>query len=213
MDSSPNQNPKKRQTIFGLEKRRKQVIEMLSKAFINNDLDTHAYAKRVELAIQAKSIEELEEAIYDFPEQYFTSSNKNQVSSIKTLPKHHFLNILRKKKIFGRNLTYPNLTNRTILGETIIDLQYVTQFDSKIVIENYNFMGNVKIKVPAYTIVRQQFLSIWGESQETIRGSSILQQILGKPKIFSMPAHITPFVIHIVGFNVFGEVNIEYSEK
>jgi len=212
MDKSSHQNPKKRHTIFGLEKRRKQVIEMLSKAFINNDLDTHAYAKRVELAIQAKSIEELEEAIYDFPDQY-TSPDKSQAPTIKTPPKHHFLNILRKKMIFGRNLSYPNFTNRTILGETIIDLQYVTQFDSDIVIENYNFMGNVRIKVPAYAIVRQQFLNIWGESRETIRGSSILQQILGKPKIFSIPAHITPLVIHIVGLNVLGEINIEYGEK
>lgn len=211
MDKSSDQNPKKRQTIFGLEKKRKQVIEMLSKAFINNDLDAHAYAKRVEAAIQATSIEELEDVIYDFPDQY--SSDKHHIYTLRTSSQPHYLNILRKKVIFGRDLSHPNFTNRTIFGETIIDLQHMTQFDNKIVIENYNFMGKVNIKVPAYAIVRQQFLNIWGESQETIRGSSILQQILGKPKIFSMSAHITPVMIHIVGLNVFGQINIEYGEK
>ena len=53
----------KRQTIFGLEKKRKQVIDMLSHALEHNDLDIHAYEKRIEIAIQAKSIEELEQSM------------------------------------------------------------------------------------------------------------------------------------------------------
>lgn len=54
-------------TTYGLPKKRDEVLEVLKEAFIERNLDEQEYERRMSDAIDAKSLEELETLLFDFP--------------------------------------------------------------------------------------------------------------------------------------------------
>jgi len=56
-------------TIYGLPSKREEVIEILNTAFAEQNLDDEEYENRVKEALNAKSIEELELVVFDFPKE------------------------------------------------------------------------------------------------------------------------------------------------
>jgi len=54
-------------TIYGLPKKREEVIVVLQEAFSNQNLDDTEYESRLNEALAAKSIEDLEMVVFDFP--------------------------------------------------------------------------------------------------------------------------------------------------
>lgn len=54
-------------TTYGLPKKREQVIEALEQAFAQQNLDDTEYELRLNEAHDAKSVEDLQAVIYDFP--------------------------------------------------------------------------------------------------------------------------------------------------
>ena len=56
-------------TVYGLPKKREEVIEELQTAFANQNLDEAEYESRLNEALAANSIEDLEVLVLDFPPQ------------------------------------------------------------------------------------------------------------------------------------------------
>jgi predicted membrane protein len=56
-------------TVYGLPKKREEVIEELQTAFANQNLDDIEYENRLNEAMSAKSIEDLELVVFDFPHE------------------------------------------------------------------------------------------------------------------------------------------------
>ena len=54
-------------TTFGLPKKREQVINLLQQAYVDQNLEEDDYEARLKAAMDAKSLEELQEVIHDFP--------------------------------------------------------------------------------------------------------------------------------------------------
>lgn len=54
-------------TTYGLPDKREKVIDALNTAFAEQNLEEHEYENRVKEALNAKSIEELEVVLFDFP--------------------------------------------------------------------------------------------------------------------------------------------------
>ncbi|TAH20149.1 MAG: DUF1707 and DUF2154 domain-containing protein [Cytophagales bacterium] len=54
-------------TVYGLPKKREEVITVLQDAFSNQNLDDAEYESRLNEALAAKSIEDLEMTVFDFP--------------------------------------------------------------------------------------------------------------------------------------------------
>jgi len=54
-------------TSYGLPKKREEVIAELQNAFVNQNLDDIEYENRLSEALAAKSMEELEVIVFDFP--------------------------------------------------------------------------------------------------------------------------------------------------
>ncbi len=54
-------------TTYGLPKKREEVIQELQTAFANQNLDDTEYESRLNEALAAKSIEDLEVIVFDFP--------------------------------------------------------------------------------------------------------------------------------------------------
>ena len=69
-------------TTYGLPAKREEVIDALNTAFAEQNLDEEEYENRVKEALNAKSIEELEVIVFDFPREIknklFPTSLTNQ---------------------------------------------------------------------------------------------------------------------------------------
>ena len=77
-------------TTYGLPAKREEVIDTLNTAFAEQNLDDEEYENRVKEALNAKSIEELELVIFDFPKEIqdklFPTSMKNLVNQKSDFP-------------------------------------------------------------------------------------------------------------------------------
>lgn len=229
MENQFNQNPDKRQTIFGLEKKRGQVIEMLNEALTNNDLDITTYEQRFDIAQNAQSVEELENAIYDFPNAHLIFPHlipkypqkpivyTSQSSQILTEngKKSNFINLLGSKHITVHELRSAGFVTSTGLGETVIDLREMARYCNEITIQNYNFMGSVKVKVSTNTLIRKQFVNILGETSERVRSKdnpNIFTKLFRPKHQLPMANHHEPMMfVNIIGINLLGEISIEYE--
>lgn len=231
MEHHLNENPEKRNTVFGLEKKRQQVIDMLNKALTDNDLDINTYEQRLEIAQSAQSVEELENAIYDFPNVSVVFSHLTPKYAETPVPyatqtpqvltndgnKSNFWNLLGSKHISMRDLRSAGFVTSTGLGETIIDLREMSNYCSELTIQNYNILGSVKIKVLPNTIVRKQFTNILGETVEKTRskdGKNFLKALFGSNRQIPTVNHNKPVLyVNISGINILGEVRIEYEQE
>ncbi|MCC5945763.1 MAG: DUF1707 and DUF2154 domain-containing protein [Bernardetiaceae bacterium] len=54
-------------TVYGLPKKREEVLEALQTAYSSENLDIQAYEQRLQEAMEAESVEDLALVIYDFP--------------------------------------------------------------------------------------------------------------------------------------------------
>ncbi len=144
-------------TTYGLPAKREELIDVLNTAFAEQNLDDEEYENRVKEALDAKSIEELEVIIFDFPKEIknklFPISSKdiaNQKtdfppaafstsSNEMTTPKSGLSNLFPSKSIKAIFTTDKELI--PVLSEKSIHFQAIfgTQ---KIDFRNCRFEGN-----------------------------------------------------------------------
>ncbi|MEH0156596.1 LiaF domain-containing protein [Limibacter armeniacum] len=76
-------------TTFGLPKKREQVIQALQDAFTQHELEETDYENRLQMAYEAKSVEDLSKILHDFPShlQPFQAKTNNVNASSQQLPK------------------------------------------------------------------------------------------------------------------------------
>lgn len=77
-------------TTYGLPAKREEIIDILNTAFAEQNLDDEEYENRVKEALNAKSIEELEVIVFDFPKEIkdklFPTSSKNLANQKSDFP-------------------------------------------------------------------------------------------------------------------------------
>ncbi len=77
-------------TTYGLPAKREEIIDILNTAFAEQNLDDEEYENRVKEALNAKSIEELEVIVFDFPKEIkdklFPTSNRNLANQKSDFP-------------------------------------------------------------------------------------------------------------------------------
>lgn len=129
-------------TIYGLPVKREEVIDALNAAFAERNLDEDEYENRVNEALNAKSIEELEVVLFDFPsgikiklfpknitkqENDFPPaafSKTNFSRSVQHTEKDHFNAILGENKQLIQNLDQRHAVNfLTVMGSQKIDFR------------------------------------------------------------------------------------------
>lgn len=94
-------------TVYGLPKKREEVIEELKTAFTNQNLDDAEYENRLNEALSAKSMEELEAVVFDFPAEI-----KN-----KLFTKDNAIQGVKPSESANLPLVSTNDTYRAIMGE------------------------------------------------------------------------------------------------
>lgn len=238
MKPEPDNNT--RPTVFGLTKKREEVITILGDAFVANDLDIKEYERRLEISQKAASIEALENAIYDFP-QYRTVFPKQQAKNITGFPnrsivqtptqpsyaeppaKHmigalegaNFVTFIGNINIGALDIIEPSLKTITVIGDSVIDLVGVADRFNQVRLECYGVIGNLKVKVPQNTAVSNRMIVILGEKKKRVKGHSMMDRLMrmGKKnpeKEMVMTPDPSVLQLELVGFSLIGDVTIEY---
>lgn len=209
MKPEPDKNI--RPTVFGLSKKREQVITLLGDAFVANDLDLAEYERRLEIAQKAGSVEALENAIYDFP-QYrtiFPKASQDQSTSYREQvpyqgqrnpveqpvytepPAKHmvgalesvdFMTLIGNTSIAAIDIVDPSVKTITVIGDSVIDLRGVAEKFKQVRLECYGLIGNLKIKVPQNTAISNRIIVILGEKRKRVKGQSMINRWMGMGK-------------------------------
>ncbi|MEM1135425.1 MAG: LiaF domain-containing protein [Bacteroidota bacterium] len=234
--SSPKNTDKssKKPVVFGLPKYREKIITAISEAFANNDLDIEEYERRLDLAHDAKSIEDLRNTVYDFPQvnsllpiaqqqeqrPTFPSSTPNYAPSPaesfrKSFENLDHLNIIGDKRIYSTDITKPNIKVITVIGETFIDLREVALKFNHIKIENYCAIGSIKIRVPHNAQIKKNMIVLIGDTKKKKVGASFIKKLFGMDN--QKPVRYDPnppeLFIEVSGFMLIGDLIIEYMPE
>ena len=238
---SPDNADKKyrKPMVFGLPKYREKVINAISEAYANNDLDVEEYERRLDIAHDAKSIEDLRNSVYDFPQinsllpvpksNNNTTESQSQQKSYppfrsapyaaspaenirKTFDEVDFFNLIGDKKLYSSEITKPNIKIVTGIGDTLIDLRDVAHKFTNIRVESICVIGNVRIRVPHNAKVKRNVTIIIGNTKQKQIGSSLIKKFFGmNSRQENQYDYNQPEIfIEITGFKLIGDMIIEF---
>lgn len=223
----PLTSQNKKPVVFGLPKMREKVLDMLGNAYSNNDLDIEEYERRLPLAHNAQSLDELEEVIYDFPEvkTLFPSVPKSSIfptsrtnSNLATHGKESsFVNIIGNKQISSFDISEPNIELISGIGENMIDLRDIGSKFTHISIKNYSMIGTLLIRLPANAQLKNNMTTVIGSFQQQVRGDGFWNKLFKRikkevPQISNFNPN-PPIFVELSGFSLIGETVIEYEKE
>lgn len=225
-----NSKKKKKVTVFGLPKFRERVLDMLQAAYSNQNLTTEEYEKRLDIAHNCLSVEELEDAIYDFPssEKAFLLGDELPSTRNATSPSpaqnflqnveeaETFTNIIGAQHISSFDVTEPIIKIVSGIGETTIDLRGIAAVHSHLRVKIYGGIGSLMILVPANARVKKKdFTMIIGSLAQTVKGDGFWAKLFGNKVdalIPAKPSTAPPVYIELSGLMCIGEVTIQYDK-
>ncbi|MBX2841261.1 MAG: cell wall-active antibiotics response protein [Flammeovirgaceae bacterium] len=231
MDNNYKENRKKeekRPVVFGLPKLKEKVLTMLGNAFVENDLEIAEYEKRLKIANEAKSIEELENAVYDFPQahQIFPAKRPNPTqhpqqpyignSPAKTFrdafDSADYFTLIGDRKFTQLDISKPNMKVIMGIGDTMFDLRDIAKKFTHIRIESYSLIGNMKIRVPENAQIKRNLVCLIGDIKQRKGGKNFIQQMFaGNHQPSASPlSHQPQITVEITGFKAIGDVVIEF---
>ena len=185
------ENPIERR--FGLPKVRETVIEKLAAAYTNGDLDLDDYERRVTLAEEAGSIDELEAIIADFP----AATRRNEQKAVSPVAEEggrFYFTLLGDRKIYPQDLERNAASVLSIIGEVRIDLSQTTApLGTAFVITVVSFIGETKITVPRGTRIVSQSINLIGEL---------------KNKTQKIPDGAERYTLYLHGFKLLGDIKV-----
>lgn len=154
----PEQHKQKELRHYGVPKIRKKVIDMLNSAFSTGDLELEEYERRIELAEKAKTINQLEEIIKDFPEELNKSINSSDIADKKDV----VFTIIGDREVSVEDNS--NKINAiTVIGDLSLDFTD-TKFNQKVLkTKVFSFMGDTIIKIPKDMKVKRKFFTLIGD--------------------------------------------------
>ncbi|GAB4197626.1 MAG: hypothetical protein OHK0057_01960 [Thermoflexibacter sp.] len=147
-------------TTYGLPKKREEVIQELQTAFANQNLDDAEYESRLNEALAAKSIEDLEVIVCDFPlevkhklfpKELAPAPSQEVTSSNSSLPSSSLQSINSYRVILGddkRQIALLDASTQhfiTILGNQKIDLRKSILQSNHLKINVENLLGSTII--------------------------------------------------------------------
>lgn len=239
MDNNSSNN-QKLPTTYGLPKLREQVINVLEQAYIGNNLDADDYEQRLVLAHSAKSVEELKNVIHDFPQKDHIFPKSKAVTPRQTTTPTttidteqllapvkgliHSIENADSMSVIGDcylstfDLNQPNVKIVRGIGNAVIDLRDIGHKYSHVRIESYGLIGDVYIRVPMTAHVKRKMFLLLGEKTQRVRNKakSFFDKLFGTKNMtprYNKGLTAPEVTIEIVGFNLIGNLNIEYCPE
>lgn len=141
-------------TTYGLPKKREEVIEQLKLAYSEENLDQEEYERRLQEAVNAKSIEELKLVIFDFPSSIKDSifPKQSTVISPQQQPNYPTTNTQNKIQVVlsDDSQSIPVLSKTmpkfsAILGTQKLDFRLSQITENNIYLRFESILGTVKV--------------------------------------------------------------------
>ncbi len=198
---------------FGVPKTRERVLEALSAAYIDQQLETDEYEKRIELAYQARTLDELEQTVYDFP-------NRDSIMQQEPRP---FVGggaqgVPQMTLIGDRTLTHLDfgaqpLQAFQLIGDFTVDLRNVPD-GSLLELQAFSLIGDMKVLVPAgMTVEQRNLMTLIGEVRRRKKREMVkmFKKWFGKAEESEADVQRrdpTNAVLRLKGFKLIGDITI-----
>jgi hypothetical protein len=195
----PQQEPPKRRSVVGLPAQRERTIKILSECFAGNLLEMEEFERRISLAHQAGSVQDLARLIDDIPgdlaeaveETPEPASTRNIVLQEDEQPVY---GILMSRRLRGQWLKCRTVSARTLMSTVEFDFRDLELPADIVEINILGLMSSVVVTVPPDLPVQLEAVPILGEVKEGRRVNTRM------PK--KGPG------VRITGFVIMGEVKV-----
>jgi len=195
----PQQEPAKRRSVVGLPAQRERTIKILSECFAGNLLEMEEFERRVSLAHQAGSVQDLARLIDDIPGDLAEAEQQTpEPASTRSIvlqeDEQPVYGIMMSRRLRGQWLKCRTVNARTLLSNLEFDFRDLELPADIVEINILGLMSGVVITVPQDLPVQLEVVPILGEVKESRRVNTSL------PK--KGPG------VRITGFVMMGEVKV-----
>ncbi len=188
-----------KRSVVGLPAQRERTIKILSECFARNGLEIDEFERRVSLAHQAKSVQELAGIIDDIPSELAEPreeepSSKQARELVLQEDEQPILGIMMSRRYRGQWLKCKTVNTRMLMSSIELDFRDLELPSEIVEINVLALMSSVVITVPEGLPVRLEVVPILGEAKESKRVT------IGLPK--RGPG------LRVTGFAMMGEVKV-----
>ena len=192
MDSSENLPDRPEGRSYGVPARRAQVIELLSEAYARNDLEQAELERRLDLAESARTIEEIEKLVADFPEHMRAVPGRAAVTEggarlTGTALEHEIVrldglaaptsfNLIGDGHITLRRDAPRVARTVSIIGDCNVDLRPLAGEPGAVLVKVVAFIGDTRIIVPRGTHVDLRLTNLIGDQTRAKQGGGLIEE-------------------------------------
>jgi hypothetical protein len=178
---------------FGVPARRKDIIALLTEAYVRNDLEQGEFERRLDLAEKARTIEELDEVIADFPsdvkERYSSESPTAGASGVPAKDIEKQIEALDgmaapSRFVFLGDLratvlpTEPRVLRAvSIIGDIRVDLRALSGVPGIFLLKVESLIGDLKITLPRGTQVQTRLFNLIGDQSRRRNQGGFLMRL------------------------------------
>ena len=212
--------------VFGVPRKRQEIIELLTEAYARDYVEQDEFERRLERAERARTIEELEKIIADFPpgileghparsaaappEIEIDGSLERQVEILDGLGAPTRFTLLGDQHLD----ILPNqprvLRSVSVIGDTRIDLRALSGIKGVFLLKIAALIGDTKIVVPGGTQVQMRLFSLIGGQRRARKGEGILSRFARKIGVAPEKEQETPGLpgptVVVTGVKLIGDI-------
>lgn len=212
---------------YGVPSRRAQILQLLSEAYARDDLDEPEFERRVERAHAARTIEELDRLVSDFPEEvvkagpataHFSPVPLSRGELDREVARLDGLDAPTRLSVIGDNRIqlYPEderaVSCVSLIGDGIIDLRQLAGEPGVVLVKVAAAIGDTRIIVPRGTPVDIRLVSLIGEQKKTRGSEGFMKRLgrrLGVVEEPDRPAGLPGPTVVVTGFKLIGDTVVE----
>ncbi len=213
---------------FGVPRRREEIIALLKEAYTHNDLEQLELERRLELAEEARTIEELEALIADFPSPISAADARptampnpaaaidmdleGQISALDGMVAPTRFTLLGDQHIAITPAEPRVLATACVIGDTKVDLRALSGMPGAFLLKVVKLFGDTKIVVSKGTQVHVRQFSLIGDQRRGRKGDGLLAKLAGMFGAASDQKSETPSLpgptVVVTGFRLIGDTVI-----
>jgi hypothetical protein len=225
--STPEDLPERRDgRTYGVPARRARIIELLKAAYARDDLDQAEFELRVERAEGARTIEELDRLVEDFPAhlkestaspapqrretQLTADTLKDELMRLDGLSAPTTFNLIGDKHVLIRPEDPRVVRTVSVIGDCSVDLRALAGASGAVSVKVASLIGDTRIVVTHGTTVDFRLFSVIGDQKRVSQKSGLRRRLARKLGILEepdakQPAPPGPRVV-ISGFKLIGDI-------
>ena len=189
---------------YGVPAKRSRIVELLTEAYARDDLDESEFERRVELAERARTIEELDALVADFPPNLLAALDaeanapltmavrgpagsrapaplsagelQREVARLESLAVATRYNVIGDLKVLVRHEDERVVRAVSLLGDCTVDLRDLAGEGGAVLVKSVSLIGDTRVLVTPGTTVEVRLFGLIGD-QERRRGGGFLKRL------------------------------------